>query len=472
MSRKVVSIAAATIVVVLSVVLVGGQIGSGGFLWWGTREPIYIHGNDGFTVENGVFSGSGTAADPFIIEGWRIDHPRADYGIFIDRTTAYFVIRNVVIESAITGIHFNVVQNGRVENTQIALSDTAIHLLGSSFNVFEGNAIARNRYGVVTAVNSRNNIITGNSFLDNGINGHDPHHWNQWSQDGIGNYWSDYRGRDVNQDGIGDVPNRIPHDNHPLMMPPVQWTRVAPAGPMLAGNRVAPDGSLVISSATPISLTAIDPGSGLAEIRYSIDGGPWVVYTVPIHLTGEDGPRRLTYYGIDQLGNAEPKRTISFILDNHPPITRIDISEPKFEDDRGIWITSRSLISLHLVQASTYGATQTFYQIDGRGWRRYRAPFTITGVDGPRRISFYSINASGVTEDVTMMIVIKDDAPPSTRGGQAAAQGANVQVQIGPAIPPVAIEQPVVVEEPAPVVEQLPVEPAAEGAVQTPSDTP
>ncbi len=486
MGRKVAGVAAATFAVVLSVVLVGGQVGSGGFLWWGNHGPIYIYGNDGFTVENGVFSGSGTATDPYVIEGWRIDQPQADYGFYIDHTTAHFVIRDCVIEGArMAGVYFNTVQNGRVEDTQIGLSDTAVYLLDSSFNIFEGNVIAESKYGVVTAANSRDNVITGNSFLDNGLNGYDPHRWNQWNLNGIGNYWSDYKGYDDDEDGIGDIPYYSLNDKYPLMSPPVQWTRVAPAGLTYAGNQVAPDGSLVVSSDTPISLSAMDLGSGLAEIQYSIDGGPWTVYTGPIYLTGDDGPQKLTYYGIDHLGNAEQQRMVSFMLDNHPPITEIEIGEPRYEDARGIWITSKSRISLNLVQASTYGVTQTFYRVDGRGWQRYGAPFTIMGADGPHQISFYSLNASGVTEDLKTIIIIKDDAPPSTRGAQASSGGSEVKVQIGPATPPVVIvepdppveqtppvvEDPAPVEEPAPAVEELPGEADPESSEQTEDDT-
>ncbi|MFC2106573.1 OmpL47-type beta-barrel domain-containing protein [Candidatus Bipolaricaulota bacterium] len=454
MGRKVAGAAMATFAVVLSVVLVGGQVGSGGFLWWGNRGPIYIYGNDGFTVENGVFSGSGTASDPYVIEGWRIDQPQADYGFYIDHTTAHFVIRDCVIEGTrMAGVYFNTVQNGRVEDTQIGLSDTAVYLLDSSFNIFERNVIAESKYGVVTAANSRDNIITENSFLDNGLNGYDPHRWNQWNLNCIGNYWSDYKGYDGDEDGIGDIPYYTLNDEYPLMSPPVQWTRVAPAGLTYSGNQMAPDGSLVVSSDTPISLSAMDPGSGLAEIQYSINRGPWIVYTGPVYLTGDDGPQKLTYYGIDRLGNVEQQRTVSFMLDNHPPITEIEIGQPKYEDARGIWVTSKSRISLNLVQASTYGVTQTFYRIDGRGWQRYGTPFVIMGADGPHQISFYSLNASGITEDLKTIIIIKDDAPPSTRGAQASAAGSEVQVQVGPATAPVIVEPAPPVEETPPVIE-------------------
>ena len=452
MGRKVALTTAAVTVVVLSVVLVGGQVGGGGFLWWGNREPIYIYGNDGFTIENGVMSGSGTAEDPYIIEGWCVDSPRADYGIYIDHTTAHFVIRDCVIErTRLAGIYFNTVRNGRVEGAQIGLADTAVYLLDSAENVFEGNVVAESRYGVVMGANSRDNLIVGNTFLGNGMNGYDPYRWNAWFEACRGNYWSDYDGGDHDGDGIGDVAYYRVLDRYPLVNPPVEWTRVAPAGLGFAGNRVAPDGSLIVTSETPITLSAIDPGSGVAQIYYSIDGGEWLSYGGPIYITGEDGPRKLTYYGLDHLGNVEPSQTVSLYLDNHPPETVLEVGEPKYVDERGTWITSSSLIALRLVQGSTYGETRIYYDIDGNGWRLYSGPFVIEGPDGPRQITYYGYNASGVTEELKTIVLHKDDVAPNTRGGQSSS---SIEVQIGgdveetpPPVPPAEEEAPAVIEE-------------------------
>jgi hypothetical protein len=55
---------------------------------------------------------------------------------------------------------------------------------------------------------------------------------NIWDNGTTGNYWSDYVGQDVNNDGIGDSPyiiNENNQDNYPLMEPTVipeflSWT--------------------------------------------------------------------------------------------------------------------------------------------------------------------------------------------------------------------------------------------------------
>ena len=455
MGRKVALTTTAVLVVVLSVVLVGGQVGGGGFLWWGNREPIYIYGNDDFTIANGVMSGSGTANDPYIIEGWRVDAPRADYGIYVDHTTAHFVIRECVIErTRLAGIYFNTVRNGRVEGAQVGLADTAVYLLDSTENVFTGNVVAESRYGVVMGANSKGNLICGNAFLGNGMNAYDPYGWNLWYEPCSGNYWSDYDGADGNGDGIGDIAYYPVYDRYPLVAPPVEWTRVAPAGLGFAGNRVTPDGELLVTSETPITLSAIDPGSGVAQIHYAVDDGEWRIYTGPFTVEGEDGPRMLTYYGIDHVGNVEPKQTVPLFLDNHPPAAVLEVGAPSHLDERGRWITSKTPMALRLAEQSTYGETAVYYDIDGRGWRLYSTPFTIEGPDGPRQVTFYAQNVSGVVSALESVILLKDDASPSTRGGKAEPA---IGVRIGepveeapPEVPAAAPEQEEPVPEPEP----------------------
>jgi len=473
MSRKVALMMAMALVVVLSAGLAGGQVGVGsvgtaGFLWWGNHEPIYIYGDDGFTPANGVMSGCGTADDPYVIEGWRIDAPRVDYGIYVDHTSKHFVIRDCIIERArVAGVYLNSVRNGAVRDTQIGLSDTAIYLLNSDGNAIRSSVIADCLYGIVMAANSDRNTISGNSFFDNGLNAQDPMRENSWCEGGRGNYWSDFVGCDANADGIYDAPNYRFGDPCPLVCPPVEWTGVTTAGLTFSGNWVAPDGSLVVTSQTPISLVAADPGAGVAEIRYAIDCGPWTVSAGPIYLTGDDGPRKVTYYGIDKLGNAELAKTACFILDNHPPATVLEMGEPVYVDARGTWITSKTPIILRRTQESTYGRTLTYFRIDSRNWQVYYGPFVLYAADGPHQISYYSRNASGVAEDLRTAVLIKDDTPPITRGDRPSSS--TIDVIVGPAEePPVVIVQPEPEPEPAPEPEP---EPEIVPDVQTPSDT-
>ena len=190
---------------------------------WAPRESIYIHGDDAFTWENGVVKGSGTADDPYVIEGWIIDACGHDYGIYIDGTRANFVIRNCQIRYAQerAGIFLSNVQNGRIEGNAIFGAKTAIQLLATENVVITANAIGYCDYGIIISGASRGNVVYGNALFNCGFPAKDEGMGNFWYHEGRGNYWSDYRGQDLDGDGIGDTPYELVPDAYPLMEPPV-----------------------------------------------------------------------------------------------------------------------------------------------------------------------------------------------------------------------------------------------------------
>ena len=73
-------------------------------IMYSPHDPIYIHGNDNFTSENGVSGGSGTHNDPYIIEGWEIN-ASSQHGITIIGVNVYFTIRDCYIHDG--GINDN-----------------------------------------------------------------------------------------------------------------------------------------------------------------------------------------------------------------------------------------------------------------------------------------------------------------------------------------------------------------------------
>lgn len=130
------------------------------------RAPIYIEGNAGFTPENGVNGGgSGTAGDPYIIENWDIRAENA-HGIEIRNTTAHFVIRNCYVHDGwanhYSGIHFNNVVNGKIDNNIVENNRYyGIHLDYSDSNLVLNNVVENNLEGIFLG-NSDNNLIPNN----------------------------------------------------------------------------------------------------------------------------------------------------------------------------------------------------------------------------------------------------------------------------------------------------------------------
>ena len=71
--------------------------------------PIEIDSDNDFVTYG--FNGTGSGADPYIIEGYNIT-TTSDYGIYIQSTTKYFVIRNCYIDADMYSIQINAVATG------------------------------------------------------------------------------------------------------------------------------------------------------------------------------------------------------------------------------------------------------------------------------------------------------------------------------------------------------------------------
>jgi parallel beta-helix repeat protein len=143
-----------------------------------TGGTIRIDSDDNFTGANGVVSGSGTQADPYIIEGGTIDASSCDtdvwpyikVGIIVNFTSKYFVIRNCRVENAKqygVGISLGFLSNGKVENCVIENCDTGISLDSCSGVVISGNTIENCEDGISNGtyfselITMSNNTITG-----------------------------------------------------------------------------------------------------------------------------------------------------------------------------------------------------------------------------------------------------------------------------------------------------------------------
>ncbi|MFI4898832.1 MAG: nitrous oxide reductase family maturation protein NosD [Phycisphaerales bacterium JB059] len=86
--------------------------------------------------------------------------------------------------------------------------DNSPSSIGST-GVFDANMIAFNEIGLLATPNTHDNVFTGNAFVENeepaATHGRGRLVSNSFARDGVGNYWSDYAGFDLDADGIGDL---------------------------------------------------------------------------------------------------------------------------------------------------------------------------------------------------------------------------------------------------------------------------
>jgi hypothetical protein len=161
-------------------------------------------------------------------------------------------------------------------------------------------------------------------------------------------------------------------------------------------------GNLYVSSNTPITLTAEDNpgGTGVASTFYRISNDTyytdWAEYLAPFYLAGlSDGEYLINYYSTDYIGNAEPTKAATVILDNTPPKTTLTISEPKYVSCI-TYVTPDTPFILEAEDAGA-GVNVTNYRIYNStydsGWITYTGPFSLASLtDGAYTIEYYSID--------------------------------------------------------------------------------
>ena len=162
------------------------------------------------------------------------------YGIYIENGENNQIISNHIFDNGkgirISGFN-NTIANNNISNnnqnytTNITLmgeNNFGIYLVAANDNNITGNTISNHLgKGIKLSLLSLNNTIYKNNFIDNAVNAFDDSN-NSWDNGKFGNYWSDYTGKDKNEDKIGDTPYLIPggdnKDNHPLMEPYKEFT--------------------------------------------------------------------------------------------------------------------------------------------------------------------------------------------------------------------------------------------------------
>ena len=131
---------------------------------------------------------------------------------------------NILNNNKDSGLIFDGNNNQLIGNTMCCNNRYGIYpMMSCDFNLFVENNISKNgETGILLTPSSNDNLFYKNIFDDNGLNAEDRGFNNEWDNGIIGNYWGDYSGTDLNNDGIGDSPYNIfgtanSQDNFPIL---------------------------------------------------------------------------------------------------------------------------------------------------------------------------------------------------------------------------------------------------------------
>jgi parallel beta-helix repeat protein len=158
-----------------------------------------------------------------------IDLHYSNYNTLINNTAFLNNLGGILLDSSN--------HNAITKNTLNSNTLTGIGLHYSNYNTLTKNSACMNNASGILLAYSRHNLIYLNNFINKGDNFllFGSLYFDTWNSTEeiayrynettythhLGNYWSDYKGTDENEDGIGDTPYSLESDkdNHPLMEP-------------------------------------------------------------------------------------------------------------------------------------------------------------------------------------------------------------------------------------------------------------
>src|SRR5881296_458941 len=134
---------------------------------YNSHSPILITSDSSFTSTSGVTTGSGTAIDPYIIQGWDILATTSN-AITITGTTAHFVIRDCYLHSGYVGVLLRGVSNGTIQNTSVQNNGAGINIDHSKGIAILGSDISSNtNYGIVIGYSDKVTVSTNKLSTNN-----------------------------------------------------------------------------------------------------------------------------------------------------------------------------------------------------------------------------------------------------------------------------------------------------------------
>jgi len=227
--------------------------------------------------------------------------------------------------SMIGGLENNPQWGNKIFDCTLYDNYIGIRLNSAHDNFIFNNSICNNEFGVNIIGESSSNHFYHNNFINNTQQANDPfsNTWDNGYPSG-GNYWSDYTGKDINHDGIGDTPYNISggsnQDHYPFMQQD---------GWLLSSN-LPPVANFTYNPSSPTDLdvihftdTSIDRDGTIASWNWDFGDGNTSALQNPTHKYTDEGTYHVTLTVKDDDG-ASNSLSKDVIVNNVPPVADAD----------------------------------------------------------------------------------------------------------------------------------------------------
>ncbi len=180
------------------------------------------------------------------------------------------------------------------------------------------------------------------------------------------------------------------------------------------GKSFFANGKEFSSGKAQLKLTAFDNKAGIKEIRYSINGGEYKVYTKPVFLTQASGNLTITTMAIDNVNNktsnqtANEKTSIPYIDLSGPTLSH-SITGPNFTTRDTLFVNNKTKITLR-GKDSEAGLNRIEYSIDGSSPSEFKEPLIIKE-EGIHIISYTGYDNVENTSSTSLLVKVDNTGP-------------------------------------------------------------
>ncbi|HXS99948.1 MAG TPA: T9SS type A sorting domain-containing protein [Elusimicrobiota bacterium] len=158
----------------------------------------------------------------------------------------------------------------------------------------------------------------------------------------------------------------------------------------------------IYGAAAVLTFAASDPAAsgaaaGVNRTEYSLDGGSWTVYGGA--FAPSEGAHSLSYRSVDNVGNVETARTLSFAVDATAPQTTLSVDGGTTLFGADVLTTAASLTLAATDPAfdgTASGVARVVYSVDGGADAVYSGPFHLAA--GAHTVSYGAVDNAGNAE--------------------------------------------------------------------------